>query len=296
MKPCHLVFCGLVRNAEVNLRKNLERIEAIRPYFEKVSVIVFENDSSDGTKEVLQSYAARAEHVQVNMADYKRNPLDQGPYSRHRIDLMSTYRNQYLSALAELEAVDYVCVIDLDVFHFDIAPFLACFEDDTPWDVRSAFGINRVEYMWDYVFYDIYAYAELDNYAVLPFHNFEEFKVHQSRLYKKCRQANGLLPVGSNFNGLALYRAEAMLCGVKYASAEANVEGVGSLCEHVVLHAGMRERGYAAQFIDPRLVVTYLDISRWTHARNYLRFQSWKQLRRVYGGLRKAFFSITGAA
>jgi hypothetical protein len=295
MKPYHLVFCGLVRNAEVNLRFNLERIEAIRTHFKKVSVLIFENDSFDQTKQVLQDYAARAEGVSVTVADYAQDPLGRGPYSRHRIDLMSQYRNQYLHALKELEEVDYVCVIDLDIFHFDVARFLACFEGDKPWDVRSAFGINRVEYMWDYVFYDIYAYTDVGDYRVLPFYNFKEFKSRQRELYRTCKQAPGLVPVGSNFNGLALYRAEALLCGAAYSSAEAKVEGVESLCEHVVLHAALRERGYTEQYLDPNLVVTYLNISRWNHLKKYLPFQALRHMRRIYGALRKASSKARGS-
>ena len=225
MIPYHLVFCGLVRNAEKNLLLNLQRIEEIRPHFQKVSVIIFENDSYDRTKEVLSQYANSTEGVQVTMVDFGQDPLNKGPYSRHRIDLMSQYRNQYLKALKKLDSVDYVCVIDLDVFHFDTSRFLACF-DDCNWDVRSALGINRVEYLWGYVFYDIYAYADVDDYTVLPFYNFEEFKSRQKSLYRACRNARELIPVGSNFNGLAIYKAEALLSGVEYSGAEAQVEGV----------------------------------------------------------------------
>jgi hypothetical protein len=283
MIPYHLVFCGLVRNAETNLGLNLARIEELRGHFKKVSVIIFENDSQDQTKSVLHAYAAAAENVSVTVADYCQDPLRHGPYSRHRIDLMSGYRNQYLNALKEVEEVDYVCVIDLDIYHFDINNFLSCFAGTADWDVKSALGINKVEYLWGNVFYDIYAYADVDDYTVLPFYNFEEFKVRQKKLYRTCLAAQDLISVGSNFNGLAIYKAEALLCGVSYSGAEAHVEGVESLCEHVVLHAGMRQRGYTAQYLDPNLVVTYLNISLWAHLKMYLPFQALRQMRSVYG-------------
>ncbi len=295
MNPYHLVFCGLVRNAEKNLLLNLQRIEEIRPHFQKVSVIIFENDSYDGTKEVLSQYANSTEGVQVTMADFGQDPLNKGPYSRHRIDLMSQYRNQYLKALQKLDSVDYVCVIDLDVFHFDTSRFLACF-DDCNWDVRSALGINRVEYLWGYVFYDIYAYADVDDYTVLPFHNFEEFKSRQKSLYRACRHARELIPVGSNFNGLAIYKAEALLSGVEYSGAEAHVEGVESMCEHVVLHAALREKGFTMQYLDPNLVVTYQDISLWAHLKMYVPFQVIRYMRKVYGWLRMVSSKARGSS
>jgi hypothetical protein len=294
MYPYHLAFCGLVRNAEKNLLLNLQRIEKIRPHFEKVTVIIFENDSYDGTKEVLSQYAKNTEGVSVTLADYGQDPLNKGPYSRHRIDLMAQYRNQYLEALQELGPVDYVCVIDLDVFHFDTTRFLACF-DDGKWDVRSAFGINRVEYLWGYVFYDIYAYADVDDYTVLPFYDFEEFKRRQKSLYRACRNAKDLIPVGSNFNGLAIYKAEALLCGVEYSGAEAQVEGVESMCEHVVLHAALRKKGYTRQYLDPNLVVTYLDISLWAHLKMYVPFQALRYMRKVYAWLRMVSSKAKGS-
>ncbi|MCD8539767.1 MAG: glycosyltransferase family 69 protein [Leadbetterella sp.] len=204
--PCNLVVCGLVRNAAENLQRNLARLDLLRPCFRSFRVVIYENDSTDRTKEILAEYGSTREEVFVSMADYGRDPLSEGPFSQHRIDLMARFRNQYLEKLKEYPGTDYVAVIDLDVYHFSVEGFLGCFtETGENWDMKSAFGSNYVAYSLRPVFYDIYAYVPREENPVLElyFKNFNDFKKQQRSLYMTFSKAVGQVPVNSNFNALA---------------------------------------------------------------------------------------------
>jgi len=286
---CNLVVCGLVRNAEENLQKNLARLDVLRPYFRSFRVVIYENDSTDRTKQILEEYASERADVFVSTADYNEDPMTGGPFSLHRIDLMARFRNQYLKKLNEYPDTDYVAVIDLDIYSFSTEGFLGCFRKAGDWDMLSAFGSNYVEYSSGPVFYDIYAFVPRTQSPVLEmyFRDFNEFKNQQSNLYKTFLKAAEPLPVNSNFNGLAIYRYACLTCGVAYASAPCTMEGIASYCEHVVFNKLLMEKGYQALFLDPSLRVIYEKPDRQKHYRKYFRYRVLSSMRRVYATIRR---------
>ena len=287
--PYRLVVCGLVRNAEENLRSNLARLDVLRPHFDSFKVVIYENDSTDRTKEILKAYAAASQDAFVSIADYNETPLAAGPFSLHRIDLMARFRNQYLEKLSEYPDTDFVAIIDLDIYNFSLDGFLNCFGETGSWSMRSAFGSNYVPYSFYPVFYDIYAYMPLQEEAVLGlyFHDFTEFKKQQRELYITFSKTTDLVPVNSNFNGLALYRYYCLVSGVRYKSAPCTMEGVSSFCEHVVFNKLLMDKGFEGFYLDPSLKVIYEKPDRWKHYRNYSEYKALSFMRKVYGILRK---------
>lgn len=292
---CNLVICGLVRNAAENLQRNLARLDVLRPRFRSFKVVIYENDSTDRTKEILTEYASAREDVFISTADHNEDPLAGGPFSLHRIDLMARFRNQYLKKLHEYTDTDYVAIIDLDVYSFSVEGFLNCFKETGNWDMRSAFGSNYVAYSLRPVFYDIYAYVPREENPVLElyFRNFNDFKKQQRKLYLAFSKATGPVPVNSNFNGLAIYRYDCLTCGVEYDSAPCSMEGIASYCEHVVFNKLLMDKGYQAFFLDPSLRVIYERPDRWKHYRNYSEYRLMTFMRWVYGNIRKVFLSKT---
>ena len=289
--PFNLVVCGLVRNAAENLQQNLARLDVLRPYFRSFRVVIFENDSTDDTKRILTEYAAHRQEVFISLAGYNVNPLAGGPFSLHRIDLMSRFRNQYLEKLKEYPDTDFVAIIDLDVYHFSTESFLDRFRDTDGWDMVSAFGSNYVDYSLRPVFYDIYAYVPREENPVLGlyFQNFSDFKKQQRKLYTTFARATDLVPVNSNFNALAIYRYPCLTSGAEYASAPCTMEGIESFCEHVVFHKQLMEKGYKRLYLDPSLRIIYEKPDLWQHYRRYTDYRLMESMRWVYGKLRGLF-------
>lgn len=292
---CNLVVCGLVRNAEENLQLNLARLDILRPFFSSFKVLIYENDSTDRTKNILAEYASSREGVFVSTADYHEDPLAGGPFSLHRINLMARFRNQYVQKLCEYPDTDHVAVIDLDIYSFSVEGFLRCFSETEGWDMRSAFGSNYVAYSLRPVFYDIYAYVPREENPVLElyFLNFNDFKEKQRKLYVTFSKSRVPVPVSSNFNGLAIYRYSCLTCGVEYHAAPCTLEGIGSYCEHVVFNRLLAGKGYQNFFLDPWLKVVYEKPDLWKHYRNYSRYQLMASLRQVYAHIRKVFPGLT---
>ena len=51
-----IIVCSIVRNAEKGLRRNVPVVKALCRRFGDYRVVVYENDSTDGTKEVLREW------------------------------------------------------------------------------------------------------------------------------------------------------------------------------------------------------------------------------------------------
>ena len=75
MKRCEdsfVVVCGIVRNAEKGLRRNLPIIDKVLTKFKDFCVFIYENDSTDGTKKILQDWQSKNEgrvYVSLNQTD-----------------------------------------------------------------------------------------------------------------------------------------------------------------------------------------------------------------------------------
>lgn len=55
MKHLNVAICSIVRNCNMRLMNNIPAVEHIRKLFNESIVIIFENDSIDGTKETLKN-------------------------------------------------------------------------------------------------------------------------------------------------------------------------------------------------------------------------------------------------
>lgn len=285
--PLNLVVCGLVRNAAQNLERNLDRFELLKPFFESFKVIIYENDSTDNTKEILKRYGERTKSdATILMADFKEYPFQFGPFSKHRVDLMSKYRNQYLDKLKEFPETDYVLLIDLDVYDFSIESILNCFKVEFKWDMVSAFGVNFVDYKLFPVFYDIYAYTEEDN-TKHHFSDFREFREEQRELYRKYNNTKEWVQITSNFNGLAIYTYKSLMCGARYNSAPCTQEGIESFCEHVVFNNTLINKGYSKLYLSPELKITYEKKKNLRHLKGYVKYTSLGVAKKIYVILRK---------
>lgn len=285
--PLNLVVCGLVRNAAQNLKRNLIKIELLKPYFESFKVIIYENDSTDNTKDILKKYKESINSDStIAIADFKEYPFQFGPFSKHRVDLMSKYRNQYLDKLKEFPETNYVLIIDLDVYDFSVDSVLKCFKAEFQWDMVSAFGVNFVDYNLFPVFYDIYAYTEEDN-TRHHFSDFEEFRRQQRDLYKKYNKAKPWFQVTSNFNGLAIYTYESLMCGARYTSAPCMQEGIESFCEHVVFNNILINKGFNKLYLSPDLKITYEKKNTLRHLKGYIKYSSLRVAKKMYVVFRK---------
>ena len=111
-----VAIVGLARDIVGILPKSIDRINATAKHFAEWKAFVVENDSTDGTKEVLRQWAIDdPAHVVVQMVDNGRDHLH--GFERERVVALAEYRNRCRELVQEhYPEADYVIVVDLDAW------------------------------------------------------------------------------------------------------------------------------------------------------------------------------------
>jgi hypothetical protein len=212
-----VAIVGICRNAMPFLPQTLGLIEETGAMFRSWSAFLFENDSEDGTKEVLASWEdGQQRHVSLN--------INQRPHLNHTIAqertvALAEYREQCQQFVRNGEPVEFVIVVDAD-----------------PWGGWSVDGVmTSIAHMaWDRSWYGLasYSWAEVNTpQGPMPIH-YDAFAARLNHWGRRDQQwfHHWMPPVGSPpiefnsaFGQLAVYRASRYLEGT-YS---------GEDCEHV---------------------------------------------------------------
>lgn len=119
----NILIAALARNCEDSLKVNIPLIEKFRAQFSWSEVVVVENDSIDGTKDLLNDWKINCTNVTIISNNYgtktipDKSDLIVNPMtSVQRIDKMVSYRTIYLDYIKQVKhPIDLVIVIDIDV-------------------------------------------------------------------------------------------------------------------------------------------------------------------------------------
>lgn len=261
-----IIICSIVRNAATRLKQNIPVIKEVCSHFDDYKVFVYENDSVDDTKKVLNNWMmSDKDHVFVSLntnntestippsKDVKANPF----YSRQRIEKMVDLRNQYMNFIRTQSWVaDYMIVVDLDVAKISADGVLSCFRSELEWDAVTANGYSlgpnlRRRYH--------------DTYALTPYGE-ENYLQTEDKIKSLASELGRLKPdsdwvrVFSAFGGLAIYRFEAVK-GLCYQLIKNNDERVEVKCEHYSIFKQMKECGYDRVYINPKMEIKYQSVT-----------------------------------
>lgn len=153
MKPLSeltLVICGIVRDAERGLKHNIPVIDELTRMIKDYRIVMYENDSKDGTKEVLRRWHERDPlriHVCLNDSDAGKTTPSAGEvacnpfYSRKRICKMARLRNHYMAYVEEAQWTgDLLMVVDMDVAQLHLDGILDTLRAPQSWDAVVANG------------------------------------------------------------------------------------------------------------------------------------------------------------
>lgn len=106
-----IVMCGLARNIERGVSANLKRSTHLKTMCKSLRWIIYTNDNTDRTLDVIESYRT----LQDVVIHEKLNKEFHGSVvSKSRYKDMSYYRNQYLPFIGG----DYTIIIDWDIHGF----------------------------------------------------------------------------------------------------------------------------------------------------------------------------------
>lgn len=256
-----IVFTGLCRDCGEYIDKNLRILEEAGKHFSDYKIVIFENDSKDGTRDMIVAAAKNNPRIilldceHMGSKDCRLNEInlyDYGACSLKRMKKMALFRNQPLTYVKEhLSDYEYLLTIDLDMegtFSFDglfnsiaydgwdaIIPNARCPFPGTLGMVTGAL--------------DMLAFSPVDDTNI---HGQKLGVIEATKGLLKMNylmiNAKDLVKVQSAFSGVALYKIPSIL-KCSYAG--------NTKCEHLDLHLDMKNHGCGNIYINPKWIIYF---------------------------------------
>ena len=224
-----VIICGVIKNIEKVLLLNINNSIKTGEMFEDYKIIIYENNSTDNTKELLKQYSSSDyPKIRIISEDIPYEVIKQNSRiwtatfrtgSDHpcRIEQISNARNKVVEEFnkPEYDSYDYVIWIDLDSKGWELEGIQDSFTKKDQWDAVFA----------GYDFYDHYAlrlnpnikisdppYENLQNHTEVfcmgPEMLGETYWNLRARFNINFNNMKQLVPVYSAFNGLGIYKKE----------------------------------------------------------------------------------------
>ena len=268
-----LVVGILARDCITGLRNNIPLVEDLGRRFREYHVVVYENDSIDGTKECILQWARDNKHViaiseELNQVTIpkKSTKIAKPTKSEWRILKMAGFRNRLLEEVKNRFSPDFICFIDIDIESFTPSSIVKAIEEAPEnWGALCASG---------HLYYsnpdgsDYPANFQYDAYAFFPEGSVPEEMgkiaiTHKWHLIsgwtaEELVRQNKFASCRSAFNGLAVYKWD-IIKKLHYSAIQnEDLKKLGgALCEHLSLHDGIISQGYKV-YITQVIEVVYL--------------------------------------
>jgi len=264
VKSRKVIFCGMVRDCGNAVKKNISTIESLASFFNDYRIVIFENNSKDNTKDVLNSWQKSNNKVTAICNDfdeskYKELTLTEGYFpdnSFKRISKYVDYRNLYMEYIDKMDfTADYVILVDLDVAHIDIKGVITSFGTSFEWDAIAANGFSLSPKL-KRRFHDTYALCE---FGKQDSPQLESQILEYRDKFKGLKKGMHFIRVFSAYGGLVIYKRDAIR-NLRYKIMYNNYDGVEVRCEHFSIFHQMAERGYDKVFINPNMEIYYQKI------------------------------------
>ena len=245
IKEKTVIIAGLCINIEKKVDKLFKRVEQIGSLFKSYKFIVFENDSTDNTRELLINNNAILVPCEEdkNCKLKKRRAGEHGTLSRGRMIKMTEYRNRLLNFINDnYSDYDVVCFMDLDLDGpIDIRGVEHSFSYYDSWDTISSYGLDGPTSRLGIPSY----------YDALAFKRSNNFIKNLGMLVYTISYSVGDFPykVLSGFGGMAFYKMD-VLHNINYTPDDDNY-----ICEHITLHKNMIKNGFDRIYINPNMII-----------------------------------------
>ena len=256
-----IIVCGIVRDCAYNLKRNISTINKFCELAKDYHIVIYENDSVDGTKDILLQWQKEQKNVHVSINDFNAITIPSKStninrfFSRSRIEKMAKYRNFYLDYIeANSLKSDYIIVVDLDVKKIFLNGVISSFAIEQEWDAIAANGYIYSLSAWLKKRYnDAYALVESGKRDIPQ----TEKSIADNQYYWAfLKLGMPIIRVFSAFGGFTIYKSEA-LQRLKYKVLDNNDERVEVRCEHFSLYCQMADRGFDKVYINPNMRVKY---------------------------------------
>lgn len=254
-----IVLVGLARNVAKFIPATVANMRTIGELFFDYRVLMFENDSEDGTREVIKAeFASNPKMTLIEctgIVDCKfgeKGAVEHGLVSPSRMEKMAKYRNVCLEMAKQLyPQFDYLMVMDTDLNGpMSMDGLVHCFAYHG-WDAMAANGLvaRPLTLGQGLYHYDTLAWLGLNESPSLSPKKVIPRHIMKVLFSKTLKTGNDPVQVRSAFSGACIYNMEVL----RRTDAHYN----GQFCEHVALHLEMESKGAYRIFMNPSFIILH---------------------------------------
>lgn len=243
-----IIFSGLARNVEKNIRLNIHRIKNIGKHFKKYVIVIYENDSTDLTTKILkEEEVLDPEHVYIvsEKLDFQI-PISFGGRSVKRFEKMSLLRNKNLEILRHnrFSGYDYVFLTDWDyTTGWSLNGFFHSLSFDKDGVSANGMSYDRLSQL---LYYDPLAFENEKGERVRNFVGNPKKNNIAKIVRPSFKFGDRITKVNSAFSGGIIYK--------KYVIDNDEIYYEGNDCEHISFHNNFRRQGYQL-YLNPSFIV-----------------------------------------
>ncbi len=213
MQQTNAIICGVVKNCADKLEANINLAIKTGEKFNAYKLVIYENNSTDGTKDILKKYKTATiisedidpETIRQTSRIWSYKEIT-GSDHPCRIEQIANARNRVIDEILkpEYDNFTHVVWIDLDSNGWSIDGINDSFTQTTSWDVIYANGINP-----NRTYYDMYALRQLIHPdlcfgpEIVGEHFWNNMKTGLNFLNEKA-----LIPTCSAFGGIGIFKKE----------------------------------------------------------------------------------------
>lgn len=215
--PEKVLICGVCKDVSQFLPDMIKIFEKIGNLFEDYRIVVYENDSTDGTQAILREWMHTNEKVTVQFESISQAELAPHIINRdengelNRIELIARARNKLLDTIMASAYDSFPSIIMMDMDFISAPPpdsIIEVFHSKREWDAVFAYGIGGSKAYWDW-----YAFRDF-NQPFGPELLGNDWFIHKVWSLTKTDQ---WCPVYSAFGGLGIYK-RASIEGCRYSA------------------------------------------------------------------------------
>ena len=273
MDKLSIIVCGCTKNSASYIQHEINNILNLKSLFLSLDIVIYENDSTDNTKNLLKSMEKNKKLTLISESGIQAR-------LKYRTMIIAHGRNKLVEFVISRDTYDYMIMVDLDnvMRDFDKQGLIDAFSYDLKtWDVLTGNCKN--------IYYDIWALRLNKNkwntnhdkiwnrcldYDCWDMVNhkyqqgFNEKSYHIKPFQKHIPRELSLLEVDSSFGGIGIYKVSKIKnCKyygyTRYCSCKkydiSSGECMRETCEHVSFHEDMIKKHNAKIFICPQLII-----------------------------------------
>lgn len=234
-----IVICLLAKDCRINLERNIPEIESLANCFQETVIVIVENDSTDGTGELIDSW------IKNSALQIIRLKPSEDLSKLSRIERMVVLRNEYINYCKQnIKDFDYAIVIDADLYQIKHKQILEQMEwAPEDWSGLFAYGQFFYPFLGMAIklrYYDLFAYVpycSIDNKFSIKelFSNF-------NKLSKQIRRKQ-FVECDSGFGGIGVYKYTPFVSSIYSTCENPKRPNLPFICEHALFHKQISKYG-----------------------------------------------------